>query len=441
MDNSPNPHAKLKTFLKKYPSIEFIRYVIVDYANIPHCVLTPASQALAFAQDPSNTGALSICPAALYLLWNIGQYDADLLYRTPDHGVPDWDTLKPTSRVDQGMVMRRIKDAGESEAEAFDRDPRTVLKRVVDKAKEEFGIEFKIGFEIEFRLLDSPDTLAVTATPQSGIGLSAVRHPSFDVIVDAVRSVEKAGVPVWSFLMDEPGVFEIALGPVDPMTAVDNLIYAHDAIKSMAIKHGLFATMHPTMLENAATLGQHIHLSLDQEGHADAFLAGLLRHFPGVVPMLLGGFDSYSASRSFYYGGNDVFWGYSKMLPIRRIGSSRFEIRVPDSLGNPFFQVASLIGIGLDGVRKGSKLEIKECKQHLKPGPLDEATKKELGVTQRIPASLEEACKAMEQDEVVLREVLGPKCYETLLWHRKTEIKKIEGMTKEERSKAIIINI
>ena len=437
---TPTSHGKLKTFFETFPSVEFVRWTFVDYGNVSRCILTTVNQALKLAQKPGDTSAITVAPDIITAFWNTGQVDETVFYNRNDQLVPDWDTLKPTTNPEQAMMMCSIKQTSKTEDEWWERDPRIVLKRIEDKARKEFGLEFQVGVEIEFRLIDSPTTLDLTPVPQAGYGLSLIRDPMFAVCTEAVKQMEKAGVHVWAFAGDEPGVFEIALGPSSPLKAVDNVVYAYDAIKSMAIKHGVHATMHPKLFENGTGTGQHIHMSLDKEEMADSFLAGLLAHLPGISPFLLAGVDSYSDTRSFYSGGDDVFWSQTKIVPIRRIGTSRFEFRQPDGLGNTYLQVASLLGVGLDGIRKQLKLEIKECK-HEKPGPLDDETRKALGITEKLPTTLGAAIVAMENDEVVLKEALGELCYERYLLHRKEEITKTMGTTREERVKAIVMNI
>ena len=64
--------------------------------------------------------------------------------------------------------------------------------------------------------------------------------------------------------------------------------------------------------------------------------------------------------------------------------------------------------------------------------PLSEE-KKELGVTDRLPSSLAKAIEAMEEDGEFLRDVLGKKCFDSYVTHRKGEIKFAEGMMREAR--------
>lgn len=126
--------------------------------------------------------------------------------------------------------------------------------------------------------------------------------------------------------------------------------------------------------------------------------------------MFLGGYDSYD--RWDFTGHGDIHWARTKNAPIRRFVKSRFGIRVPDCLGNPSLQLSTIIGTGLDGVRKQSRFEMKESPWTDGTDPMPEEMKKSLGITERFPMSLDEAIGAMEKDGL-LREILGDKWFDS----------------------------
>lgn len=341
---------------------------------------------------------------------------------------------------DMAMVVCSIKETKEDESAWFERCPRSILRCLVFRAKEEFGLEFKLGFEVEFNLLESKDATDSIQVGSVAYATSSVRSPELDVVFEIVDLLERGGVKVWKFHPEfSKGEYEIALSPNDPITAVDDLLYVHEVIKSVALKHGRLATMHPQpFVDGMNTIGQHTHISLNNADLSDQFLAGLLGHLRGITAILLGGYDSYG-TRGIAYGTGDVAWSRAKNSPITQVSSNHYEIRVPDCLGKPYLRVASILGAGIDGVSKESKLTIKEY-TGLSLEPMEEDMRKELGVTDRIPSSQDEAIKAMEGDEVV-KEVLGEKCFGTYLKYRKAEVKHAVGMTRAARTKAIMENI
>ncbi|CAD6579400.1 MAG: hypothetical protein TREMPRED_002466 [Tremellales sp. Tagirdzhanova-0007] len=439
MTTSPNAHERVASFLKEHPKIRHVRYVIHDYHNVPRCMLTTSSRALTIAQNPTQTGAVTSATSINYCAFNTGHYDFSLMVALADgdHWVPVWETLKCTTRDDQAMVLCTIKEMKEPEANWFDRDPRSVLQRLVNKAKDEFGLEFSVGYEIEFQLLKSMNELEAIEVPAEPYGSCSVRDPSFDVLLETVETLEDSGIQVWKYHAEVGrGVYELSFSPNDPMTATDNLIFALETIKSVAKQHGSHATIHPKPFETAGGLGQHMHISVNKGELSDSFLAGIVGHIRSICAVLMGAYDSYGI-RDHVFGGGLLGWSMGKTAPIRRIGESRFEIRIPDGLGNPYLQIASLLGIGMDGVRKQTKLEMKG----VPAVALTDEVAKECGITDRVPASQKEAIEAMEKNKEVMVEVLGEKCFETYVQHRKSDTKHASKMPKTARNKQIVMNI
>ena len=436
MTTSVNPHERVASFFKEHPKIRHVRYVIHDYHNVPRCLLTTSSRALTIAQNPTKTSAVNSATSINYCAFNTGQFDHLLVVELADgdHWVPVWQTLKCTTRDDQAMVLCTIKEMKEPEAYWFDRDPRTVLQRLVNKATDEFGLEFSVGYEVEFQLLKSMNELEAIEAPAESYGSCSVRDANFDVLLETVERLEDLGIKVWKYHAEAgKGEYELSLSPNDPMTATDNLIFALETIKSVAKQHGRHATIHPKPFETASGLGQHMHVSVNKGELSDSFLAGIVAHIRSICAVLMGAYDSYGIR----FKGVLLGWSMGKTAPIRRIGESRFEIRIPDGLGNPYLQLASLLGIGLDGVRKQTKLEMKG----VPAVALTDEVAKECGIMDRVPASQKEAIEAMEKNKEVMVEVLGEKCFDSYVQHRKSDIKHASGMTQTARNKRIVMNI
>jgi len=98
----------------------------------------------------------------------------------------------------------------------------------------------------------------------------------FRMNLDAVDALEKAGVSVWKFHPEDGcGVHEMPLSPADSMTAVDNLVYAHDIIKSCAKKNGPHAMMMPQAIKDGPAIAQQMHISFKNEEYGDSFLTAI----------------------------------------------------------------------------------------------------------------------------------------------------------------------
>ncbi|CAD6590480.1 MAG: hypothetical protein TREMPRED_005750 [Tremellales sp. Tagirdzhanova-0007] len=441
MTSTTSP-SLLEAFVSAHPATTAIRFVIVDYDNVHRCLLTSLSRARLMASDPAME-PISTVDSIQYATWSTGHREPSLWNGLGDVWLPSWKTLKPTVRAEVGTVMCSVRTNKVNGDVSFETDPREVLERLLVRGRDS-GYEFKVAHEVEFHLLPSlqaRDRLDVPGGAGRGgmFSLAAVRHPSFDVVLEVVAFLEKAGVFVWNFHHEvDRAEYEIALAPKDPLTAVDDLVFTCEVIRSIAQTHGYHATFHPRALSDKATLGMHHHISINNEDPnvTESFLAGMLDHLRSMTAILLGGYDSYDDARKFYMGDRHVSWSRAKVSPIRRIGLSRYEIRVPDSLGNPYLQSTVLIGAGLEGVIRKSPLTSLENPLTFVQ-EMDEGWRKKLNVTEVLPSSLAEAVDAMRGDQV-LKEVMGEKSFDAYLWHRERAVKNAEGTTKDERTNSIL---
>jgi len=436
----PSSLLKLQSFLSAHPTIKYIRLLMVDYGNVPHVHILPFHRALALASNPEDTSNVQVASPAMALFHNTGTLAFELVNLESDDWVPDWDTLRPTTRPTHGTVMCNLKTTCFPEEEWYALDPRAVLKRV-EKDAADHGVEFLVGYEVEFTLLDKMDSETAIGTPKSQWSSGAVNHPSFDFLEAAVDELESVGIPVWDFHPEGAGMFEIALCPQPPFVAVDDLVYTHATIKAIAAKHGYHATMAPKATEKGEEAGQHIHISLTDPGpsSADQFLAGMLAHMRALSAFWLGGHDSWGI-RDGVCGRGDVVWGRIKLVPIRQVNTARWELRMPDTLANPYLQLAATIAAGMDGVKKETELTMKPRSGPRDFKPLSEEIKKELGVTQRLPKDFEEALVALKES-TVLREAFGDRCFDLYVAHKTMEDQKAKGKTPAERRLAVVQDI
>lgn len=440
----------LSSFLAHHPSVKYVSFVVHDYGNVARCILTTARRALDIAAHPEDTGAIASVSCQAYASWAVSGTNDDwaAVMAGSDHWVPDWGTLRSACRPDQAVVLCSFRQMTEPEGAQYDRDPRTVLRRVVERAANTGGGEgmrFLVGYEIEFSLLDSIEAATSPAhdtnvDPDGAYNMAATRGPKFELLLQMVDAIEAAGIRVWNFHAElDSAEFEISLGPAEPLAAVDALLHANNIVRSMAKQRGMHASMHPQRVEGGATIGQHVHVSVSEGAAADAFLAGLVKHLRSISAVLMGGYDSYGA-RNYIVGQGDVSWARSKNCAIRRFGHTRFEVRTPDCVSNPYLQLAAILGTGMDGVEQGMPLEMKESRW-LKAEPMDSATKKELGVTDTLPTSQAEAVQAMGANAQVLSRILGDKSFNSYLQFRRIEESKSSVMTRIDRTRAIVRHI
>lgn len=439
--------AILNTFLASHPIVKYIRYEFIDYGNHPRGRVVTVSRAIEMASDPdpSKTSGVSTGSYVLYYYTNFGASTLDSTADGDDHWVPDWETLRPAAgNSNHAVVFCHIKEAGEDEVDWYARDPRKVLQRVTKKASER-GLDFLVGVEIEFLLLPSADADGPIAMPSGAWTTASFRHPSFTIVERVVESLESVGISVWCFQQENSsGQYEISLSPTDPDAAIDNLVYAHETIKTLAARQGLHATMHPRPFERGCTTGQHFHISFTERetdtGSGDQFLAGLLEHLPALTAFTMAGYDSHGC-RDKYIGNGDVTWGRTKMnSPIRRFEDTYYEIRTPDCLGNPYLQLAAILTAGLHGVSSEMPLTMRPNTWD-RSEPMAPALRAELGVTASLPRNLIGALDALREDYAVFEEGMGEKCVEAYMRCKRVEEVLAGQITSTERRKAIVANI
>lgn len=376
---------------------------------------------------------------------NVGPILWNLYTGNDDHWVGDWSTLRACAAEPEfASITCSIKETVFPGHE-FDRDPRTILKRMEKEMEDKHGVTFLVGFEIEFYLLDRPDADSTIPTSNTGFwSASGYRTPSFQVLPRVVAALEQAGVEVWSFVVESGVEYEVALAPATPSVAIDNLAYAHETIKTIAFQAGYHATMHPKAFKDGPVAGQHIHISISKPELNDHFLAGILKHYRALSTFLQGGYDSYTyaLSRQVAFGGGSVHWSTCKVAPIHQIDPAlaHYELRNPDALSNPSLQLAVLIGAAMNGISNRYPLEMKASppNQH---AALGDELKAELGVVDMLPSSLEEAIAATEEKESLFRSILGDPCYDVFMYLQKQQVEAAQKMSVTDRRKQIVGNI
>ena len=424
----PDNLELLQAFLLDHPGVQHVQMHLNDYSNITKCQSVPLRRAFQLA---AIGGGYKTRGSNLFCRDRFGAP----VPRGPEEDdggtmLIDWSTIT-SSAADPAVAYVLVKLHTPRLSNPFAYCPRSILQSLVKTAELKHGIQIKMGWEIEFCLLELLE-------PPVGVVSTGERHPSYCVVKDAVAHLEANDIGVWAHHVEAdattPASFEISLEPATILQAADNMLYGLCTIKDMAEKHGYTATFHPVPFDTFPSAGQHIHLSISKIELADHFLAGMMGRLPETTAFLLGGYDSYSSERSRYYGDGMAYWGTDKHAPVRYRGPAHWEFRIPDIPCNPHLQAAALIATGLKGVQEGMIL-----------GPLTSGTKlaaksaAEQAVCHvgKLPRSLDEAVKALEAEKTWWAQQLGKECIEGYIANRKVEIGHSEEMTMEQRRREI----
>lgn len=215
--------------------------------------------------------------------------ESDVLAK-PD---PNTFELLPWSEKD-ATSARMFCDIAALDGSPFQGDPRQVLRRNLDVAREQ-GYSFFVAPEMEFFYFESGDANVPLKPLDSG---SYFDLTTADVASDlrkrTIHTLEAMGIPVeYSFHEDSPSQHEIDLRYTDALSMADNIMTFRLVVREIAMEQGLYATFMPKPMGDVQGSGMHTHLSLF-EGDANAFhepsdpyllsktgrafIAGLLHH-------------------------------------------------------------------------------------------------------------------------------------------------------------------
>ncbi len=320
----------------------------------------------------------------------------------------------------------RTKTAGlicnihDSTGNRFDGDPRYVLERAMKDA-EKMGFRFNTGPEFEFFLFRLNEKGEITARPDDYGGY-------FDLTAeDRAEQVRKESALIldgMGFNVETthhevaPGQHEIDLRYADAMTSADRVMILEFAIKTVAMKHRLFASFMPKPIYGVNGNGMHVHQSLEDFNGRNAFydenalgglsqtaryyIGGLLEHAQENCAILASWVNSYKRLIPGYEAPVYISWAHLNRsalirVPAGRGQSTRLEVRNPDPAGNPYLQFAVLLASGLDGI-----------KREIEPPASVEGNifkRKDNGI-ETLPGNLGHALSYLEKSEF-MRNVLG----------------------------------
>ncbi|MCQ5375836.1 MAG: type I glutamate--ammonia ligase [Methanomassiliicoccales archaeon] len=258
----------------------------------------------------------------------------------------------------------------------FKGDPRYVLERIMERAREK-GYIFNVGPEFEFFLFKTDENHNPRLVPNDVGGY-------FDLMPldkgEVVRKDIMMNFDMMKFNMEAshhevaPGQHEVDLRYDDALTIADRMITLKFGIKTIALRHGLHATFMPKPLYGVNGSGMHVHQSLSTIDGVNAFddpsgrfglsqiafkyIGGLLKHARETCAILASYVNSYKRLVPGFEAPCYISWANRNRsalirVPAGRGNKTRIELRNPDPAGNPYLQFAVMLAAGLDGIEKG----------------------------------------------------------------------------------------
>lgn len=327
---------------------------------------------------------------------------------------------------------------------AFDGDPRGVLKRQLAKLKAERGWILNIGPEPEFFLFlqNGPENMHPVPHDVGGYFDFSANDDAVRVRTELMDVLSEMGLEI------EVGHHEVALGQheidfhfADALKTADNVLTLKYTIKAIAAQHGLTASFMPKPVFGINGSGMHCHQSIfDTNGQnlfydendpyqlsklAYHFIAGQLHHAKALSAVVAPTVNSYKRLVPGYEAPVYIGWAQVNRSALIRIpqpmpgkeDTVRLELRCPDPSSNPYLAFNAMLAAGLDGIDK--EMECPEPLNQLNVYELSDEMRKKLGIGM-LPGSLLEAMNAFEADDVI-KEALGESITEAFLSARRAE--------------------
>ena len=354
---------------------------------------------------------------------------------------PDPNSFELLPWVDPSApAARMFCDIANLDGSPFEGDPRQVLKRNLDRARER-GFSFYVSPEMEFFYFEEGDPSKPLKILDNG---SYFDLTTADVAGDlrkrTVQTLETMGIPVeYSFHEDSPSQHEIDLRHTDALSMADNVMTFRLVVREAAASQGVYATFMPKPLEGVQGSGMHTHMSLFEgdenafyEGGdplklskiARAFIAGLLVHGREITAITNPTVNSYKRLIPGFEAPVYVAWARNNRtalvrIPITKSGkaaSTRIEYRAPDPAANPYLAFSVMLAAGLKGIEQGYELPSEASSNVFELTDEERAAE---GIIQ-LPQSLSDALDAMAKSELVA-EALGEHIFEWFLRNKRQE--------------------
>ncbi|KAI1914460.1 hypothetical protein LOZ53_001583 [Ophidiomyces ophidiicola] len=430
----------LELFLKMNCHVEFIWVLLVDYTATVRVRMFPCREFSRLIQKQRRAG---IAMALLNMLQNDSIVPPNPLSAGEFYLIPDLNTLNINLgiRSNSATVMTFWETQDGKPQEGC---PRTILQNLTLRFEKEFGLKLLCGFEIEvvfmkkFMSNDGQCVYEPWLSNHSWSNMTSDTRQALPLIEEIVHELAKIHIYIEQFHSESsPGQLEFILPPASPLTAADTLIKARQTIVHLAEKHDLRATLYPRPFSSAAGTAAHVHISINPATKEEFFLAGLLKHFPAVLPFTFPQDASYErVKEGIWAGGVWVAWGQqNRETPIRRIDPGHWEIKSMDGLANPYLGVAALLAAGYLGLKSSTKLEIRNCTAD--PATLSPAQREKLAIQTPLPSSLNSALDALEAD-LDIQDVLGTGWVKRYIGVRRGEQNMLNMMNENERRKWLI---
>jgi len=341
-------------------------------------------------------------------------------------------------RPKEDVIARMFCDVLQPDGSHYEGDPRYVLKRTLEKLREEYGYTFYIGPELEYFYLRNDKSLEVL--DEGGYFDLTTLDAGSDLRRETISMLGAMGIQVEASHHEvSPSQHEIDLRYTDALTMADQVMTYRFVVKEIAQQHGCYATFMPKPIFGVNGSGMHVHQSLfkgtrntffepDEEYHlsevAKRYTAGLLRHAPEITSVTNQWINSYKRLVPGYEAPVYITWARRNRstlvrMPMYKPGkeeATRVEFRSPDPACNPYLAFSVMLAAGMAGVKNRYELPPPTEKDVYL---MNEVEREREGI-KTLPGSLIEAIALTEKSNLV-REALGEHIFQNFITSKKVE--------------------
>ena len=349
--------------------------------------------------------------------------------------VPDLATMHPVPW--EPGVAHVIADVYNPDGSPSEENPRTVLRRVVDRFAE-LGMRPIVAPELEFYVLE-PDEGSATGWKRYGeatgnVYVAGLKGDPENTLLASLRDLAAYGLDVVAANHEfSSGQFEINLWHSEALDAADRAFRFKTAVKELSRRRGKLATFMAKPFNDEGGSGFHVHFStLDADGKplfddpngadglsdtARSAIAGVLAHAPALAAISNPTVNSYKRFGPDTLAPWLIDWGLDNRsamvrIPPERGRASRMELRLGDASANPYLAVAGLLAAAYLGIRDG-----------LAPPDKLEGYGYDPTKADRLPSSLGASLDALEENKD-LAAILGPTFVSTFVAYKRNELER-----------------
>ncbi|KAK7108153.1 lengsin-like [Littorina saxatilis] len=391
-------------------NLDYVYFAIPDINGIPRGQVIPRK----FVKKKTEKG-LDLSFATLYMGPN-SEYVPDMdIYKNLKNGtwMADPSTLQVTPWSDHnsrttGMVLCELTGEGVDE----DADTRQLVKRLLDKLRDDFGLILKSAFEFEFSVYKMDDGTPLGSKHDQYLDLRSVQ-PDMDLLLELHEEMQQAGIDLTALASEMgAGQWEVNVEPSDGLAAADLAFHIKNAIKVFFRRRGYEATFMAVPQMGVCTILNMLHFNHslwtpdgnnamkdDVKDNAVSELAlrwnaGLLRHGAAMKALCCPTVNCY---RTYVYSDTcsaRADWSVECRDTMIRCkvtnGNVYLESRLGSGPASPYLLMAAHLVAGMSGLQQ----------EVTSPPPKDAEH------AQVLPPSLDEALHALEKDDV-MEEGLG----------------------------------